>query len=269
LLGVSTAQAQSTNRLAGQVLDEATRKPVPYASLGVLHQPVGTVADDQGRFTLELSTTTDADSVRVSLLGYAPLAGRVADLRRQLSQNGGRLLLRPAPTQLAEVTVRPGQTTRRVLGNSTNSTAVSGGFEANKLGKQLGQGMHLRRPALLEQVSFHVARCTYDSLFYRVNVYQVEKGQPTANLLPEPVYVRVRKDQIKDRLVVDLSQYNLMVHDDIVVALEMVRDLGPGALTLSGSLLGGPIYFTEQSTNGWERFRGIGFGIDATVLEYK
>jgi hypothetical protein len=263
---VVAAQAAT---ITGQVLDAATQAPVPYASVGVLHRPAGTVADDQGRFTVDVPGAYDQDSLRVGLLGYAPLTVPVAAFRQQLARSGGRLLLRSAPTELAEVVVRPGTATRRVIGNSTVSNVVSGGFKLNKLGNQLAQGLHLRRPAALEQVSFHVAECTYDSLFYRVNVYQVANGVPTASLLPEPVYVRVRKGQTKARFVADLRRFNLVVQGDIAVGLEMVKELGPGELRLSMSVLKGPIYIADQSAGDWEKMRGFGLGIDATVVEYR
>ncbi|MCC3158730.1 carboxypeptidase-like regulatory domain-containing protein [Hymenobacter sp. 15J16-1T3B] len=264
----ATAQPQPTT-LRGQIIDERTHEPLSYASIGVLHRPAGTVADAQGRFSLAATATLDHDSVRIALLGYAPLTLSGAEFRRQLSQPDGQLQLRPERVQLAEVVVRPARAKERVLGNSSNSTSVTGMFGVNRLGNQIGQGMHLRRLSAVEQISFHVAKCTYDSLFYRVNVYQVERGQPTRSLLPEPVYVRVCKGQIKDRLVVDLRPYHVRAEGDIVVALEMVKELGPGTLQLSASLLDGPIYTTENHLNGWARTRGVGIGIDATVVEYR
>jgi CarboxypepD_reg-like domain len=268
LLVLTAAQARSSS-LTGQVLDEGTQAPVAFASIGVLHRPAGTVANEQGRFTLDLLAATDQDSVRVGLLGYASLTLPVATLRQELARNQGRIYLRLAPVKLADVVVRPGKVTYKVIGNSGNSSTVQGGFGVNRLGNQLAQAMHLRRPGILEQVSFHVAKCTYDSLFYRVNVYRLEQGVPVASLLPEPVYVRVRKGQTKDRFVVDLRRYQLSVEGDIAVGLEMVKDLGPGTLMLSLSVLGGPVYVTDQATNGWERVRGFGVGIDATVAEYR
>lgn len=264
LPALATAQT-----LTGQVFDQATQAPVAYASIGVLHRPAGTVADAEGRFTLDVPAAYDSDSLRLALLGYAPLTVRVADFRRQLTQGGGQVLLRATPTPLAEVLVRPGTATRRVIGNSTVSNTVSGGFKLNKLGSQLAQGLHLRRPATLEEVSFHVAACTYDSLFYRINVYQVANGRPTASLLPEPVYVRVRKGETKQRFVADLRRFHLTVRGDIAVGLEMVKELGPGELRLSLSVLKGPIFIADQSAGDWEKMRGFGLGIDATVVEYR
>ncbi|MCC2547839.1 carboxypeptidase-like regulatory domain-containing protein [Hymenobacter sp. BT175] len=267
LIFPALARAQS-GRLAGQVVDQSTQAPISYASVGVLRQPLGTVADDQGRFSLDLAAGFENDSLRISLLGYAPLTIRIADLRRQLQQSGGKVRLQPAPTRLAEVRVRPGKTRRRVVGNSSSSNNVTAAFVINRLGNQIGQGMRLKRLSAVEQVSFHVAECTYDSLFYRVNVYQVQKDQPVKSLLTKPVYVRVLKGQIEDRLVVDLRPYNVWAKGDIVVALEMVKDLGPGTLQLSSSLMDGPLFVTDNSLNGWEKIRGFGVGIDATITEY-
>ena len=269
LLQAVPGSAQSSTTMASQVLDQSTQAPLAYASIGVLRRPLGTVADDQGRFVLDVPVANDADSLRFSLLGYAPRTVQVGAYRRQLAQGGKAIGLAPVPTQLAEVVVRPGKLTRRVVGNSTNSRSIVGGFRSNELGYQLAQGMHLRRPATLEEVSFHVARCSYDSLFYRINVYQVVNGMPAANLLPQPVYVRVRKGQIRDRVVADLRRFNLTVQGDIAVALEVVKNLGPGELLLSLSALHGPIYFFKHTTNGWEKKKGFGVGIDATVAEYK
>ena len=240
-----------------------------YASIGLLRRPAGTVADGQGQYSLRLSAVNDQDSLRIGLLGYAPRTVQVAAWRRQLAQRGGRFYLQLAPTQLAEVVVRPGARMRRVVGNSTNTNNMSRGFSVYKLGNQLVQGMHVRRSSNLEQVSFHVSRCTYDSLFYRVNVYQVVHGQPTTTLLPEPVYVRVREGQTQDCPVADLRRFHLTVRGDIAVSLKMVKNLGPGEFMLSVSLLKGPVYFADWAMSGWERVRGSGVGIDAVVTEYR
>ena len=85
LLQAAPEHAQSTT-LIGQVLDQTTQAPVAYASVGVLRRPVGTVADDQGRFTLKLPAANDQDSLRIGLLGYAPRTMQMA-AQRQLGRS--------------------------------------------------------------------------------------------------------------------------------------------------------------------------------------
>ncbi len=287
------ASAQATNPLvvAGVVADQATHRPLAYVSVGVLRRPLGTVADARGRFSLGLPTSYDADSVRFSLVGYASTTVTVAELRRRVG--AGPLLLRPQPVLLPEAIVRATGLQRQVVGNSANASPVSFLFDTNKLGNQIGQRMKVKRPGFLQEVSFHIQECTYDTLFYRVNVYAVKDDFPADNILPQPLYVRLSRRQVQDRIVIDLRRYRLWVTADVVVALELVKTLGPGLLQLTGTFLGGPSYALEQAPepadpknpkpkgavdlkvvaekqpNGgpWTKTAGIGVGIDATLLQ--
>ena len=266
--------------LRGQVTDAATGRPVAYASVGVLHRPVGTVADGQGRFVLAVPAAYDADSLRISLVGYQAYTAAVGQVRHRTCPPETTCAVPLTPnTALAEVVVRPqGRAVRRVLGNSSNSKRAILSFVSKDLGNQLGQGMHIKHPTMLEDVSFHVAMCTYDSVFYRVNVYRLgPDGLPDEqrNMLPEAVYVRLTKTQIADRIRVDLSRYSLWLRpgDNIAVCLELVRDLGPGLLSLSAKVLGGPFLFKDKGYKGhkvgWQKVGAVGAGIDATVTEIR
>jgi hypothetical protein len=272
------AQSESES-VSGQVLDRNTRAPLPYASVGVLGRPAGTVADEQGRFSLPISREYDADSLRISLVGYRPLTITVRAFRQRACPAGPAcpvLLVAAAQTALSEVVVRPkGRAVRRVLGNSSNSKFASMLFDSNDLGNQVGQIVRIKRPAMLEQVSFHINKCSYDSLFYRVNVYRLgadDQPDEQRNILPEAVYVRLAKAQTADRIRVNLSRYQLWLEpgQHVAVCLELVRDLGPGKLELTATMLGGPMCVKEGGvTEPWEKVGAFGMGIDATVTEIR
>ena len=264
--------------ISGQALDQS-RTPLPYASVGVVGRPVGTVADEQGRFRLSVPAQYDADSLRISLVGYRPYTVAVRDFRRRACQTQTLcpvVLTAAAQTALREVVVRPkGKAVRKVLGNSSNSKFASQLFSSNALGNQIGQYIRVKHPSMLEQVSFHINQCTYDSLFYRVNVYEVgPNGLPDErrNILPEAVYVRLAKAQTADRIRVDLSRYQLWLEpgQHVAVCLELVRDLGPGQLYLTATLLGGPLFEKDGGVSEeWEKIGAFGMGIDATVTEIR
>ncbi|UYZ61651.1 carboxypeptidase-like regulatory domain-containing protein [Hymenobacter weizhouensis] len=277
---VVSAQAQSEpGTVAGQALDQATGQPLPYASVGVLGRPVGTVADAEGRFRLAIPAQYNQDSLRISLVGYRAFTMPVREFRRRVcpaAEAGCAVALVPAPqTALAEVKVRPGgRAVRRVLGNSNNSQFASQLFASNVLGTQIGQRIRIKHPSMLEQVSFHINECTYDSVFYRVNVYRLgPDGHPDEqrNVLPEAVYVRLAKAQTADRIRVDLSRYQLWLEpgQEVAVCLELVRDLGPGRLLLTATVLGGPLFEKHGIAESWEKIGAFGMGIDATVTEIR
>ncbi|MET4076842.1 erythromycin esterase family protein [Hymenobacter sp. UYCo722] len=87
--------ATGTATLRGVVLDQKTGQPVPYASVSVPAQGVGTVADGRGRFALRAA----GGEVQVSSVGYATasVAATAAPLTVRLA---------PAAYELAGVQVR-------------------------------------------------------------------------------------------------------------------------------------------------------------------
>lgn len=96
---VGTAGAGAAGAaVRGVVLDKKTGRPVPYASVSVPGQGVGTVADGEGRFAL---ASTGPDMVQISSVGYATTSAR--------PDTGGALLtvrLVPAAYELQGVQVQ-------------------------------------------------------------------------------------------------------------------------------------------------------------------
>lgn len=257
--------------LRGRVVDAATRAPLPYASLGIRGTSVGTVADNAGRFQLTLPAERAADTVRFGLVGYRSVGRPARALATGAASDSGLVVaLTEAAVALPTATVRAPHLRPRVAGNpratSRHSVAL---FDDNLLGNQIAQRIDVRRPSWLEEVSFHISRCSYDSLFSRINVLAIDSvtGLPGASLLPRPVlYARVRRGDIRESVRVDLRAFNLRLTRDVVVGLETVRDLGPGQLYFSARVLGGPIFGRDGPLGEWQKLSGFGVGIAATLL---
>jgi hypothetical protein len=66
----SQAQIKS---LQGEVLDNQSDEPIPFASIQFLHQGSGVLTDSLGHFALELSKWPAGDTLRVTSVGYTPL----------------------------------------------------------------------------------------------------------------------------------------------------------------------------------------------------
>jgi len=293
-LCLASAQAQQvpTPSLVGQVVDQTTEQPIGEVSIWLNEPALGTISNAKGKFRLPIPTGQAADSVRLSHLGYATRTWSMAGFRQQLQADGGRVWLRAQQVQLSEAQVSAKALQRRVLGNSSDAPRPFYFFTDNTPGNQIGQRIPLKRAGWLEAVSFHLAACSYDTLYLRLNVYALEAGFPTTQLLPEPVYIRLTKPHLTDRVSLDLRQYQLWLTGDVVVAVELLRPVGPGTLTFSGTQLPGPCYYIDlpgdghnhnipprgthnahepwqQSTDGsaWRRMTGFSVGIDATVLQ--
>jgi hypothetical protein len=281
-----------TPSLVGQVVDQTTGQAVGEVSIRLNGQVFGTISAPKGKFSLAIPSDYAADSVRLSHLGYVTRTWSVSTFQQQLQMNGGRVWLRAQQVQLAEAQVSAKALQRRVLGNSSDAPRPFYYFTNNTPGNQIGQCIQLKRAGWLEAVSFHLAACSYDTLYLRLHIYALEAGFPTKQLLREPVCIRLTKPHLTDRVSLNLHQYQLWLTGDVVVALELLRPLGPGTLTFSSARLPGPCYYIDlpgdghnrnipprgthnthepwqQSTDGsaWRRMTGISVGINATVLQ--
>ncbi len=290
----ASGQATVTTRVAitGQVLDQATRKPLGFVSVGVLRQPFGTVADAQGNFTLQLPASYDADSVRFSLIGHASRTLRVADLRRAVA--AGPVLLRARAVPLTEARVKAKNLKRRVLGNSTPGVTLRmDGFDANMAGNQIGQLIPIKKPAFLESIAIRASHFDYDTVCFRLNIYKLHNDYPAENILPKAIYWVITYEQAHSRVSLDLRPYHLYLTENVVVALELVNSLGPGKLWFRQPVAGGGPYYRLEQTPGpgtapnvvptgwvdshdlkvpqpggpWIKYPNVGVGIRATVLE--
>lgn len=70
--GLFPLLATSQTTLSGKVTDRETGDPVPFANVVILGTDLGTATDFEGHFSLAFDT--QADSIRVSYLGYAPIS---------------------------------------------------------------------------------------------------------------------------------------------------------------------------------------------------
>ena len=117
LFGLRCAHAQHV--VTGRVTDATTGDPVPFANVGLLGLPVGTVTDFDGNYRLDAKVLTD--SLQISFLGYAT---KRKALDKTAASQEIRVQLAPSATLLGEVTVHVGENPafpilRNVLKNRT------------------------------------------------------------------------------------------------------------------------------------------------------
>ena len=122
---------------------------------------------------------------------------------------------------------------KKILGNETKSKVAQAGFTQNKLGYEMGVLMYTKKNTILEKVNLNVASCTYDTIFYRLNIYKKLASGEFENILKEPIYIQFEKEKIKETIQVDLSKYGIEVEGDFLVTVELVKDLGKGHLFFS------------------------------------
>ncbi len=239
------------------IRDAATHAALPYVNIGVVDQDLGTVADEQGRYTLAFQKSLATATVRISSLGYAPRNLTLAELAAQ--PNVG---LAPEAVALAEVQVRGKAQFRRThtLGNTGNAEMASNTLGSNSLGSQVGTVIKLsRQPTRIVNAVFNIARKSPGQVTFRVNIYRLgPDGLPTeVKLLPREVIVT--SPIVRGPITVDLSADQLVLNEDFFLAIELLKWDNPapnGSEFAFSAALGyfhNEIYHRYTSQAPWKR----------------
>lgn len=215
---VTTPRLLAQTLLQGTVLDAQTQAPVPFASVGVSGKPLGTVADEQGRFQFT-TPTSPAEPVLISCVGYQSTTVAAATL-----QAAGQVVrLRPSGVSLAAVTVRPGKVKTKMFGRTSSSTLMGASLYteadlvSDALAKEQGTIIGIDKDCRLRDFNMHVAFNRFKSVKFRLNLYSVKSGLPDQPLLRQDV--RFDVTQPRGWVRVDLSPYQVQLKGQREVAV--------------------------------------------------
>jgi len=244
-------------RYEATILDRDDNQPVAYANVGILGTATGTNSDETGRFVIMIPADAEDKMLQISLIGYEENKIKVSQL---ISQKV--IYLKRRVQLLEEVLVKPAKLTFGHLGNDV-FCQNKGGFpfpfviERKKKGvvvktdtlTEIGTLMKVKhRKTFIDSVKINVSYCTYPEILYRLNLYEELDGT-FKNILREPVYLRLRKEQIGPEISVNLTDKNLVVNNDFIVSIEKVKELGNGAFGICPTLFGSAMYMRVSTLN--------------------
>lgn len=234
---------------------------IAFVNIGLKGKNIGTVSDERGYFKLELPPSALQDTLLFSCIGYE-LVKVPVDVMHQLAVP---VLMSRKVSPLPEVSVKARRLKEQFFGHFTESPVVQMGFNQNILGKECGVLMHSKKPALLDQVQINFGKCTYDSVYFRLNVYRKLADDSFENLLQEPIILVYDRVELKETLAIDVKPYAITVQGDFMVSIEYIRDMGPGTLYFK-SKLNKKSYIRSTSQAEWlQTPLGISIGVHALV----
>jgi CarboxypepD_reg-like domain len=231
-------------------------------NIGIVGKNIGTISDENGKYNLFIDNKFKKDSLKFSCIGFEPFSIKVSDFKKIANKN---IYLKEKPFELKEVFISPKKFKDKILGYTSHSKAIKGGFKENKPGYEYGVFLKIKKSAVFNKLNINVADCSYDTLFYRVNFYKVAGRMEFENILSKPIYFKIPKDKIKDKITVDLSNENIRVNGNCLVTIEHIKDLGNGYLWFSGSFPG-KTYYRKTSQGIWETAPlGISLCVEAKI----
>lgn len=264
--------AQETFTIKGKVVNGKDATTLAYVNIGVIGTSTGTISTVNGAFELYLNTTIDEEQiVRFSYLGYEPKDYTIASLRLL---NGSAIELNEAAITLNTVEVRPDLQKNKKIGHTKIKTSRVTNFAISKKpGQNLGAGIGRRfntgkAVSQLDQFSFYVAANNFDTTRFRINIYSIKNGRPDQLINKENIIATLVNQQ-KGWIKVDLSQEQLFVKSDVIVAVEWIEHSQKGRILQLPITLPtfGTHFYKYGSQDKWKRFRGMSTAMVLTVKQ--
>lgn len=262
-LFIFSALLVNAQTFEGTVKDAKTNSPLPYVNVGIIGKSIGTVTDSAGRYKLNLGDH-EADSLKLSMIGYKALTYRVADFLKN-SDSHKVLSLQPSVTQLKEVKISNKKWKEVVLGNTSQSDNSNAGFHDNRLGYEIGTVIKIKRsPTYLKKFNVHISNAPSYPVKLRLNFYSLKNGMPDQLLQNQNIIVDVLAGQ-KD-IHVNLEPYTIFVNDNFFASMEWIENSKGHGVMFSAylSLFGsGAVISRETSQAAWEKvgIAGIAFNV--------
>ncbi|MCP4178426.1 MAG: carboxypeptidase-like regulatory domain-containing protein, partial [bacterium] len=211
---------------SGYVLDKKTGNPIKYVNIGIVNKNIGTVSDFNGKFKLFVDSKFNKDFLKFSCIGYHSNSIRISDLEEQKHNN---IELTPKIIELKKIVVHPKSYKKRTVGlRKTDGTRS--GFSNNSLGWETGIIVKFKKKSFLEKVKLNIAECSFDTIFFRLNIYKTIGKLNFENILDTPIYFKVPKNKATGKFSIDLNSYNLVLQGDYLITIENVKNLGEGKL---------------------------------------
>ncbi len=253
---------ESKNILKGFITNKKTNLPLPYVNIGILNKDKGTTTNTKGEFALTILESNINDTLKISMIGYEPRIVYLNDIlkKKKLYLN---IQLQEKTNELKEVVIADERLTTKVLGNKTDSKFFGGKFAPGDLGSEIAIKIKIKNdPTYLDTFSFNISYNSEDTATFRVNIYEVKNGLPDKNILTDNIILRVNGQTGK--IETDLTKYNLVVKDDIFIALEWIEGRKNSGIVFSAGFINKGTYYRKASQGRWKKNpMGIGFNITA------
>lgn len=263
-------QANNLQKFTGVILSE-TKSPVAYANIGFVATSVGTVSNASGNFELYFYKENYlGKTLKISHIAFETLE---VDFNKNFDFD--TIILKSKTQEIQPITISAKALKEKTLGFNKTSTILENNFSISKqpnqnLGAEVAKKFSVGRGySFLKTFKFYIESNNFDTCLFRLNVYDLNDGNPNKLLNQEPIFVRV-ENNFTGWYEVDLSNHKIVAQNDIVIGVEWIDK------SKKGSLLSLPImmpfpglvhYYKYGSQNDWKKYPTMSTAMQLVVLQ--
>ena len=243
-------QAQT---ISGTFVSKEDQQPIPYAKIGVENEATGTFSDDNGAFSIDLSSSYSQNNVVIAVPGYETFTEKVQKFKQQ---NPKQILLQEKTKLIETVAINPKKLIDKNWGVNTKTKSVT--YNVNpELNKEnfLGETaleFNTKKRAKIKNINLNIAEFNSEKpVILRYTIYNDEKNRPGKSLLEEEITIELTQDKIKDGVfTLDVNDQNIWVQGKFYVGIQFVKEF-EGNIGISAALF--RTGYMRQFYGKWEK----------------
>lgn len=267
LLFVTNVYAtEPSSKVSGQIIDEF-QSPVAYAHIGIIGETNGTITDENGRFSIDISGMTPEDSLFISSVGYHTKKIGFSEVSA-IKEITITLKTKSYSTEEAIITAKKSKLV--TFGRNKPGGNSGWNFSGIATGNEAGMTFKNNQGVYISEFRFHVSATNFDSLLYRINVYEIVENELT-HINREDILIV--SDITNGWIQINLDDHLITTDQDFAVTVEVLTGWKSGKKTNRGKVV-----FTGKNTlsktmlqrsNQFMPIEHIGLKLNMTVTAYQ
>jgi hypothetical protein len=216
--------------IRGKVLSQSSNKIIPFANIGILDSPIGSISNEDGSFFLSIPNSYLDHFLTVSSVGYSRWNIPISKIDTSETYT---VFLQESSTRIQEVLVEAKKERNRNfwLGNKRSDSgiiyadSVVAGSAVALLIENTQTKYDLSIPVYLEAASVYIFHNSMNDFKVRVRVVKVDSANnnlPGEDLLDKSIVVESNKTS--GWIDIDLSQYNFKISAPFFLMFEWIMD---------------------------------------------
>lgn len=235
ILTVSVFNAQV---ISGTIISKNENQPVPYVKIGIEKRTTGTISDDKGNFSIDLTGLDPDQKVKIEVPGYELYEEAVREFKKHDQQ---KVFLNEKTKTIKEIAIKPKKLVDKNWGVTTKTKSIL--YFVNPVGDKAGflgetaLEFNAKKRSKIKNINLNIARyVSTEPVLMRYSIYSEKDGYPDKNILDEEITVQLTEDMIKDgTFTLDVNDHNIWVKGKFFVGINFLKAFN-GNIKISAAL---------------------------------
>jgi pimeloyl-ACP methyl ester carboxylesterase len=235
LLAASAFHAQV---ISGTIISKNENQPIPYVKIGIEKKSIGTISDEKGNFSMDLSNTDPQQKIKIEVPGFDSYQETVQDFKKHDQQ---KIFLTEKTKNIKEITVKAKKLVDKNWGVNTKTKSVTyfvnPEFDKKNFLGETALEFNAKKRSKIKNINLNIASyVSNEPVLMRYSIYSEKNGFPDKNILEEEITVELTENMIKDgTYTLDVNDRNIWVHGKFFIGIQFLKDFA-GRIKISAAL---------------------------------